>query len=187
MRVRPPSRASTSTTTRGRGRHTHTAARGNVQPYYPASAPPPYSVQKTLLGSTVRTAQVLTRDGRKGFYFIFQDMVRRRSQALTARTTVVDIPNSFRLYDLKGVMRLKEKFSTWRGTCEISLNHSPATHPFFSFPLSFSPGSCFSSAFSFLLFGSLAKQRLRGTLQSATYRYLDWSDASSGPLPGKCV
>jgi hypothetical protein len=51
-------------------------ARGGNQPYYPASAPPPYSIQKTLLGSCVRTAQVLNRDGRKGLYFIFQDMVR---------------------------------------------------------------------------------------------------------------
>lgn len=76
MRVRPPSRASlprmVSSPPRGR---THATARGNVQPYYPASAPPPYSIQKTLLGSCVRTAQVLTRDGRKGLYFIFQDMV----------------------------------------------------------------------------------------------------------------
>ncbi|EKD02902.1 hypothetical protein A1Q2_02846 [Trichosporon asahii var. asahii CBS 8904] len=73
MRVRPPS------------------PRGNVQPYYPASAPPPYSVQRTLLGSSVRTAQVLTRENRKGLYFIFQDMVVRPEGKYALDGKVLDL------------------------------------------------------------------------------------------------
>lgn len=68
IRVRPPSRTRLLLSLL-------TPARGSIQPYYPSSAPPPFSLQRTLLGSAVRTAQVLTHDGRKGLYFIFQDMV----------------------------------------------------------------------------------------------------------------
>lgn len=71
MRVRPPSREFA----RWPSGLLILSARGAVQPYYPTSAPPPYSVQRTLLGSSVRTPQILTREGRKGLYFIFQDMV----------------------------------------------------------------------------------------------------------------
>ncbi|TXT13591.1 hypothetical protein VHUM_00958 [Vanrija humicola] len=73
IRVRPPS------------------PRGNVQPYYPASAPPPYSVQRTLLGSSVRTAQILTRDGQKGLYFIFQDMIVRPEGRYALEGKVLDL------------------------------------------------------------------------------------------------
>lgn len=63
-----------------------------MQPYYPASAPPPYSVQRTLLGSSVRTAQVLTRENRKGLYFIFQDMVGRGRRKRCAHTAFAIMP-----------------------------------------------------------------------------------------------
>ncbi|KLT40077.1 hypothetical protein CC85DRAFT_330209 [Cutaneotrichosporon oleaginosum] len=73
MRVRPPS------------------PRGTVQPYYPTSAPPPYSVQRTLLGSSVRTPQVLTREGRKGLYFIFQDLIVRPEGRYSLEGKILDL------------------------------------------------------------------------------------------------
>ncbi|BEI81619.1 hypothetical protein CcaverHIS002_0207790 [Cutaneotrichosporon cavernicola] len=73
MRVRPPS------------------PRGTVQPYYPTSAPPPYSVQRTLLGSSVRTPQILTREGRKGLYFIFQDLIVRPEGQYRLEGKILDL------------------------------------------------------------------------------------------------